>query len=387
MRGAIPGDSTKALVRDTALFYSRTVRATIMGVNTKKGTVKLQYESAMGEKPSVHMPISQLSYNRARPMLASWDRHMPQVDDVVLVSFDPNGTPRVVAYDVLSYEMIINDEETQQRVGFRELQPGEFDKRSSGGAYLYGNAIGTLFLAGGLSSIELDKMNFAAEYNSGLHKFQATNDVLRFGDVKRLQDPTAFDESKVSGVLGTEQEFLVDLQSIAGLPIAKFHLGNIVEADTATGYIYSDKEDADTNRPLKLEMKLWDSTGLLEVLELRADDLGNMKLTLGDTATTGLRLIGMFGELFAQFLTATLKANTLNLGGNSPTESLVLGNVFQTMMKTLLSAIASHTHLTGTGPTGPPVNAAAFTSLKTSPIDDSLVLSQFVKTQRVPDVP
>jgi hypothetical protein len=64
---------------------------------------------------------------------------------------------------------------------------------------------------------------------------------------------------------------------------------------------------------------------------------------------------------------------------STPAEPFVLGLVFQTMMDKLLTAIATHTHIGNLGvTTPPPVNAADFTSIQASPIDDKAILSNFI---------
>lgn len=48
------------------------------------------------------------------------------------------------------------------------------------------------------------------------------------------------------------------------------------------------------------------------------------------------------------------------IGDQGATENLVLGQLWKTMMSTVLNAIAAHVHPTGTGPSGPPNNAATY---------------------------
>jgi len=61
------------------------------------------------------------------------------------------------------------------------------------------------------------------------------------------------------------------------------------------------------------------------------------------------------------------------------TEAVIRGKVFQTMMSTLMTDIASITVLGNLGAvTTTPINSAAFTAHKTSPIDDDKMLSDTV---------
>ena len=61
-----------------------------------------------------------------------------------------------------------------------------------------------------------------------------------------------------------------------------------------------------------------------------------------------------------------IKESTSLLLGENATEPLVLGNALSQWLSSLVDALAVQTHVSGTpgSPTSPPVNAAAFTSLK-----------------------
>lgn len=74
-----------------------------------------------------------------------------------------------------------------------------------------------------------------------------------------------------------------------------------------------------------------------------------------------------------------LSRNKIQLGTEASSENLVLGQVLKTMLSALLDAVANHTHA-GIG--APPTNAAAFTSLKSSPVDDGAMLSNVAFTER-----
>jgi len=77
-----------------------------------------------------------------------------------------------------------------------------------------------------------------------------------------------------------------------------------------------------------------------------------------------------------------LAAKFIHLGSEASEEPLVLGNVFIMLMSALIDLIVSHTHLWALGPTSPPVNAAAFTALKVSPIIDRTVVSDVAFTEK-----
>ena len=75
-----------------------------------------------------------------------------------------------------------------------------------------------------------------------------------------------------------------------------------------------------------------------------------------------------------------LKNGKIQIGSKSADEPFVLGNVFKTMMNTILDAIVAHTHVTASpgAATTPPVNSAAFTAVKADPLATGRVLSQTI---------
>jgi hypothetical protein len=73
----------------------------------------------------------------------------------------------------------------------------------------------------------------------------------------------------------------------------------------------------------------------------------------------------------------------LSRGDTAPTERLVLGDTFKTAYSTDLDETSKHKHIGNLGYlTMVPDNAAAFTALKASPVDDALMLSDLSKTEK-----
>ena len=65
------------------------------------------------------------------------------------------------------------------------------------------------------------------------------------------------------------------------------------------------------------------------------------------------------------------------------TENLILGKVFQTAYSEHLDIDSTHTHIGNMGfATLPPVQAAAYVALKTSPVDDDAMLSDIAFTEK-----
>lgn len=68
---------------------------------------------------------------------------------------------------------------------------------------------------------------------------------------------------------------------------------------------------------------------------------------------------------------------------SEPTEPFVLGLVFKEMMEKFLTAVANHQHIGNLGvPTPPPINKAEFEAIKSSPVSDKKVLSDFITGEK-----
>lgn len=76
----------------------------------------------------------------------------------------------------------------------------------------------------------------------------------------------------------------------------------------------------------------------------------------------------------------TINASGIFFGTESASEPMVLGNLWKATMATILNALAVHTHPTGVGPSGPPDNAATYTT-EASKLQDAL--SDFINGQKV----
>jgi len=79
----------------------------------------------------------------------------------------------------------------------------------------------------------------------------------------------------------------------------------------------------------------------------------------------------------------SLTAQGMFLGSQDSDEPLVCGNLLKSAMSDILGALLTHTHPTGTGPSGPPLppEFTTFTNLKAS-VDAGDQLSLFAFTQR-----
>ena len=79
----------------------------------------------------------------------------------------------------------------------------------------------------------------------------------------------------------------------------------------------------------------------------------------------------------------SINASGIFFGSKSAAEPMVLGTLWKTLMSSLLLATSIHTHNSAApgAPTGPPLNAASFTALK-SGVDSGNQLSLFIFGQK-----
>jgi len=79
-----------------------------------------------------------------------------------------------------------------------------------------------------------------------------------------------------------------------------------------------------------------------------------------------------------------LEAGKIRIGSDASGDPVVLGTETRQMLSQALAAIISHTHTSSApgAPTSPPLNSAAFSSLKASPVDDGAMLSDLVYTEK-----
>lgn len=123
--------------------------------------------------------------------------------------------------------------------------------------------------------------------------------------------------------------------------------------------------------------------------------LSNKTDTIPQTAQDGSTVLRALAGLNAWLTSDT--AIYLSRGDDAPTENLVLGQVFKTMMsavlaelKALCDTLAAHTHVGNLGyPTAPPQQAGAITShggvfnaKKANPVDNEAILSDLSFTEK-----
>jgi hypothetical protein len=301
---------------------------------------------------------------------------MPQLGDVVLVGFDTNSTVRILGYDTISYQLLA-DLQDEENITFFELQPGEFDKKSSGGAYIKGDRLGGLFLAGGLQSIALDKKAKEVLCRTSTSKsiFEAT--ISRQGVAKRSPTKLAAEiaakrglgiqsqQSPGNAALPNLYESTLDLRQPSsavpfGLPVLFSSSGDVLDPDVdeisqsawgSAGPLGVKKVDA-TSTFARVLFRLYDANvdgstigtpgkvggTSFRPFEVAIDLLGNLVINQGALAAKGF--LGYFPNQFEiTTVLSTLHTTIAKLGDkNTSTEPVICGNLFLTATQAFCTA-------------------------------------------------
>lgn len=358
-RDQIPGEySPYEDVRNHERYHSRLVRGQIRSVNTDDGIATVDTIDVVGTRQITVPPL----WFSATGRTSAWGRYMPMGDEVVDVAYRNDDTAVINNYDATAtqdrsagWSFLRTLKEAGNVPGiavFRNLKRGEWDFKSSGDAYIHGSNQGTLTLAGGQAFIKLDKLNYRMESRSSEFHQNSETAETRFGTVFRKALPTDLAESPVSS--GVFKEFLVDVNFPlpTGTPSvqsrAKLHFGDILDNTTLTPVL------GKFGAPLRARISLGNTADLLEVFKLEIDALGNVDWVQSQPATqtsiitdqTTVTLNGLLGRLF------------IELAGTT-TVKVAIADHLQTLYTNLFNWLATHTHPTGVGPSGPPVQAAS----------------------------
>jgi hypothetical protein len=275
----------------TNLFYT-CPRAEILDINEKKGTCTVQYESTMGQRKDVQILMPYFSHNQKNPESSSWIRVMPQIGDIVLINFDPNGTPYIVSYSCVDYETIQNlSSSDYPGFIFRQLKQGEIDIRSSGMAGLYLSRGGFCRTYAGNQYRTLFKGTMQETASLGLSLTVSDNTVVRIGDAKRKKTPLSLTESLVTdskSLQCKEVDFKIS-QSVGPLelPVCRWSVGNVIDSTLTGG-----KELKLNGVPIRHYLRIHDLTGLLTTYQEAIDYKGNASVEFGTLATSGLSISG-----------------------------------------------------------------------------------------------
>lgn len=362
-------------LQDETQYHNRINVGQIVGVRTDDGIITVRLTTGALHKMPIpvygfSMPINNQDNQELRTgASASWIRYMPQVGDFVKVGFGPDNRPEVIAY--ATWGDLPSERGPPGQLGgyaqfsrardrgvagletFFTLNPGEWDLRSSGNAYIRGGQFGTLFLAGGGVTLSMQKEQEEMNARAGLTKVDSTGAEIRFGDVKR-QTGTDFEEVVVPG---SGKEWLLQLsQQTAPEPVIpnQFYTAQAGDIRDSQGVI----EVSSTGNPLRLREQVFDGlpqAGQPVPYVRTVDAIGNIEEVLGATATshviTGSSIAsfsrtGYLDLTYGASSSISLQAPLVNLGSNA-TEPVVRGNLLNTYLTTILSVP------TALGPSGP----------------------------------
>lgn len=296
-------------------YLNRIYVAQVMDVNTKEGVVDVAMLHGLGKKEDRLEIPCQISLKGFK---SAWQRYMPSKGDLLMVGYGSQGQGMILGPASLPgvYNKIAELKNTNPtkfpHADFSELRSGEWDMRSSGGAYVNGNRDGALVLSAGPTTLmRMDKQEEEVRGDSGLWVLKSRGSNVRLGDIKR-QLPSTYKEDthSFSNVQGALKEFSVHLENPTLFPlpatlIADFELGGICDGDgiPRTGPI----------GPMRSRRKIYDAvaTSALasEAYSEEIDVLGNVEISQGPLALSMDISGGGLSSLSTSFLNTSIDSD------------------------------------------------------------------------------
>lgn len=377
-------------------FLNRVYLGQIDQIDTVRGTCSIViFDGLDTTRDNIELPRLGFSMNGHQ---SSWIRYMPQFasqvggsstdgggGDMVYVAFGPRNEARIVGFatDVGVYGELVDERANNPAnvpAEFSPLEMGEWDLRSSGGAYVLGNRAGQLLLAAGPTvQMRFDKQNNEVRTESGLWKLGGGGSFVKLGDVKRTLLPTDFKETDVS-ILDptTTKEFnlhlenflpvptaIMDLQMGAvrngkgvpipslngGLPLRHRHKIYVPEqpsADPELIEVFSDEIDADGNRSTthltaeNIELTAPTSTVNEVVLNRGIEASGTVDLAAGGAITMtagGAATLSAAGTVLIESLGLTTVDGQVAVSLGDPVLSAINPSVHGTVLFASLSTL------------------------------------------------
>ena len=368
-------------------YTAKTHLAQIKSVDTKNGRVSLALRqvSSGGQPATVVMPIGGLSVDQAR---SSWQRYMPSTGAYVKVGYGIGQHLEVLGYATPPVESAQGVDgqaagdgsgtvSTNQRTGagdahtngfavlrklaeaargagesgvaeanglasFRDLQEGEMDWRSSGGAEVFLSRAGRVQLSTGLTQFFLDKETDAGVLEAPWLSFGAKQSRLgvlplpsvspsaasfmRLGQVRRRFDPTSTTRSAIRTVANTvgvlpvpntifdnPQEYVLSLGSDDEQATALAAPRALLYEERA-GVVYAENDQAapagetavpvlfkNVGLPLRYRKRVYGATGLaatpdalrIAAWEVQIDAVGNVAVSQSATAALGISVTSL----------------------------------------------------------------------------------------------
>lgn len=355
-RHTIPGEKGIDGAFNNREVKNRILRAQISQVEPSNGFVTITYENMPSGGRYATVPPLWMSF--PDPKISSgpaWGRYMPQESDIVNVAFGYDDSAHIIGYDIVAgkdgiadnesgwpqlntqYVAATNDADSKNArfAQFIQLNPGEYDFMSSGGAYIYGNNRGRLYLAGGSVSISLLKNDMKLAMRAKLNTIDADDCQLRFGQVRRVDQATQAENPINSN--DSAKEFSVSLATSGDVktPIAKLSLGDLYDDN---GQVITVSTIANGTNARKIHV-VYDTNGQ-EVFREAIDDSGNWVVeSLSDSTHRGI---------YMSASNYTINADKILLGGGTTANNpdvdknpLILSDQFVSDDKQWNSDIAS----------------------------------------------
>lgn len=346
-RRTVPGEASLSEQLDPNSPHDRVVRTQVSSVDHENGMAVVNYDGLPSGGRYITVPPLWISFPPdAASVGPAWGRYMPQPTDLIKVAFGHDNTPFGIGYDISAHREGVGDDfsgwpelnrlyqeaasnpsvqsDRRKFAQFIPLKPGEYDFMSSGGAYIYGNNRGRLYMAGGSVSVSLIKNELRMNTNAQLWLHTADECNLRFGQVRRVKDQTTGAEVALTDTAA--REFKVEINR-GSRKLAEVALGNVV---SSTGAVLS----STFNQSIVSRLAAFNAQSVA-VLEQNIDAIGNIEI-LSPNSTGGIFLDFSSGKWVSKNTEMELNASakfsvvspSVNLGGTDPTEQLVLGSTF-----------------------------------------------------------
>jgi hypothetical protein len=377
-RRDIPGEQDIDDFVNPSGVYDRTIRAQVSNVDAPNGIVTLDYESLPGGGKSVTVAPLWMSFPDAEIGNPAWGRFIPQIGDLVRISFDYDDRPVIVGYDIIANDPSVADglcgwpalQEQYERVAdnpkapadrakfaqFVPLRPGEFDFMSSGSAYIYGNEWGRLYMAGGAVTVILDKDDLSISLRSQLLSHTADDCDFRVGQVRRTDQTSQTDKIVAADASGSFKEFSSILKTTvsagSSLGLSTLKMGNVVDS---LGTV----QMSSASQPARLWYQSFNPGGS-ESLKMVVDTMGNWDVS-APTASSGANFDFTAGDWITKFKNTThtdtvktvISSPQIKLGSDSASQDSIRGTAHLLALNTFLQArITALETLLVTGVTG-----------------------------------
>ena len=443
--------------RSNFTLQSRITVGRISGVDEQNSIMLVEAADSCSVGLPVSLPFGGLTAQQGKP--TAWIRYMPRVGDFVVYARDNRGLAfplSFVPYNLAGNPTTSSSDtagtkggssgsnygqdawspgtakahalhEAGTVAGFEQwstLRSGEWDMKSSGGAYIHGSKGGSLTLSGGgATNWILSKKRTEISGATELMKVTAGNCAFRYGDVKR-QAPEDSTPVRVSlAPLPDPREWYVKLGNsfpvptpgIAPLPAKVLYeekAGDVWSEDlvapgtaqtTAAGTLQQSSAYQGTH-PLRYMRAVHLATSSFTAFQPGAslaylstiDAMGNIQITHGPTTSsvifgppTGVSTVAI--EVEAASVEISCNQNVLidgttgiQLGGaTTAIEPVVLGLKLQTALTTFASTLALQFPLMGTPPGGGLVANGTALGAAAATLNSALssILSVKVKTE------